>query len=68
MNKFDKMDLEIPSSSTNARERSKNFSTDEDRKLREEFTRHRDYLRAPQSNKVTNQGKAEIWQQIANSG
>ena len=51
----------------NSRERSKNFTLDEDRKLREEFTRYRDYLTAPQSNKVTNRGKTEIWQKIAES-
>lgn len=53
--------------SSTARERSKNFSSDEDRKLREEFTKHAEYLRAPQSNKVTNQGKSDIWKQIADS-
>ena len=53
--------------SSTARERSKNFSSDEDRKLREEFTKHAEYLRAPQSNKVTNKGKSDIWNQIADS-
>lgn len=49
------------------RERSKNFSLSEDRKLQEEFSKHRNYLTAPQSNKVTNRGKADIWKEIASS-
>ena len=35
--------------------------------LREEFTRYRDYLTAPWSNKGITHGKTEIWQKIAKS-
>ena len=61
------MDTGESSNGDNVREhvRSRNFSSDEDRKLREEYVKNSEYLKAAQSNKVTNHGKALIWKQIA---
>ena len=44
-----------------SRQRSSNFTLDEDRVLQETWAKHKDFLSAPQSNKVTNAGKAKVW-------
>ena len=54
---------EAPSS----RNRSSNFTMDEDRVLQETWAKHKDFLSAPQSNKVTNAGKAKVWESISST-
>ncbi len=49
------------------RQRSQNFTIDEDRVLREQFAKYKDFLTSPQSNKVTNKGKQQVWKSIAAS-
>ena len=46
-------------------DRAKNFSVDEDRVLRENFAKHKDFLSSAQSNKVTNKMKNDVWKSIA---
>ena len=47
--------------------RKKNFSVDEVRVLREKFAENKTYLQSPFNNKVTNEGKDMIWEEIASS-
>ena len=49
------------------RERSQNFTFDEDRVLREQYTKNQEYLTSPHNNTVTNKGKNDIWKNIAES-
>ena len=50
-----------------SRQRSSNFTLDEDRVLQETWAKHKDFLSAPQSNKVTNAGKALVWESISST-
>ena len=50
-----------------SRQRSTNFSIDEDRVLREGFSKHREALTSAFSNKVTNKTKKNAWNEIAAS-
>ena len=58
-------ELDVKLEDSQPRQRSTNFSMDEDRVLQEAFAKNHDYLTAAQSNEVTNKGKAKLWNEIA---
>ena len=63
----DDHNVEVEEEAPSSRNRSSNFTMDEDRVLQETWAKHKDFLSAPQSNKVTNAGKAKVWESISST-